>query len=53
MTGSPVAADESRWFVYRDPVALAAQMGEIGLEIQQAEQVHASRRWWTVLGSPI
>ncbi len=49
----PYASDESRWFVYRDPMILKAQMGEVGLVIQHAEEVHASRRWWTVLASSI
>ena len=49
----PYASDESRWFVYRNPVALKAQMRDAGFVIQHEEEVRGSRRWWTVLASSI
>ena len=49
----PYAAEESRWFVYRDPVTLKGQMEDVGLVIQHAEEIDASRRWWTVLASSV
>jgi len=47
----PYASDQSRWFVYRDPVTLRGQVGDVGFVIRHAEEVRASRRWWTVLAS--
>ena len=35
----PYAAEESRWFVYRDPVTLKGQMEDVGLVIQHAEEI--------------
>ena len=47
------APDESRWFVYRDPVVLRTQLGDAGFMIESEREVQASRRWWTVLASSV
>ncbi len=47
----PYVPDESRWFVYRSPVSLRAQMRNAGFEIRIEEEVQGSRHWWTVLAS--
>jgi SAM-dependent methyltransferase len=49
----PYASDESRWFVYRDPMVLRAQMTDAGFVIQHEKEVQGNRRWWTALGSTI
>ena len=41
----PYAPGESRWFVYRDPGALAAQLGEAGLRVLDHGEVAGNRRW--------
>jgi SAM-dependent methyltransferase len=49
----PYAADESRWFVYRDPVVLKAQMREAGFVIRSEEERQSTRHWWAVLASSV
>jgi ubiquinone/menaquinone biosynthesis C-methylase UbiE len=49
----PYVSGESRWFVYRNPESLKAQMREAGFLIQIEEEVQGSRHWWTVLASSI
>jgi SAM-dependent methyltransferase len=41
----PYAAEESRWFVYRDPEALAELIGAAGLEVLDRGEVEGNRRW--------
>jgi SAM-dependent methyltransferase len=41
----PYAAGESRWFVYRDPDALAALLGDAGLAVLDRGEVAGNRRW--------
>ena len=49
----PYAADELRWFVYRDPASLRAQLREAGFSIQLEEEIQGGRHWWTVLARSI
>jgi SAM-dependent methyltransferase len=41
----PYAPEESRWFVYRDPDAVAALLGEVGLAVLDRGEVAGNRRW--------
>lgn len=45
----PYVSDESRWFVYRNPVSLKAQLRDAGFVIQIEEEVQDGRHWWIVL----
>jgi ubiquinone/menaquinone biosynthesis C-methylase UbiE len=47
----PYAAGESRWFVYRDPDALASLLGDVGLAVLDRGEVAGNRRWgWFLAG---
>lgn len=41
----PYAPEESRWFVYRDPDVLAAQLEAAGLHVLDRGEVAGNRRW--------
>jgi len=49
----PYAPEESRWFVYRSRASLTTQMGEAGFAVQTADVMQGSRRWLSVLASPL
>jgi SAM-dependent methyltransferase len=48
----PYAPEESRWFVYRDPARLAAQLTAAGFVVRHQDQVQGSRLWFTLLATP-
>jgi SAM-dependent methyltransferase len=49
----PYAPGESRWFVYRDPAALADELARAGLRVTASGEVAGNRRWGWYLATAL
>jgi ubiquinone/menaquinone biosynthesis C-methylase UbiE len=47
----PYAPEERRWFIYREPRRLAAQLAESGLHVEQRFEVPGTRHWLCLLAT--